>query len=107
MKNPPNEIVVLDIAGARLRVIPDGDVHSAQLTELGFNREQEQMVRDVIDEADRLAVIHRLIELNALFSRGRDWSPSELLEYYKEKGVVLPPYRTVAWVGPDSYVIGN
>lgn len=105
MKHPPNEIIVLDIAGSPLRVLVDGEARSAQLTQLGFHHEHDQMVREVVDEADRLAVIHHLIELDALFSRGRDWSPSELLEYYKEKGTVLSPYRTVAWVGPDSYVI--
>jgi hypothetical protein len=105
MRYPPNEMVVLDIAGARLRVMPGTEAQSAQLSELGFHREQDQMVREAVDETDKLAVIHRLINLNALFSRGRDWAPSELLEYYKEKGVVLAPYRTVGWVGPDNYTI--
>lgn len=47
-------------------------------------------------------------ELNALgiaFSYGRDWAPSEIFEYLREKGLLSGKYRRIMWKGPENYVI--
>jgi len=46
-----------------------------------------------------------LVDLDALFSAGRDWSPQALVEYYREIGVVRSAYRSIAWRGPGQTII--
>jgi hypothetical protein len=33
------------------------------------------------------------------------WSPSELFEDYREKGLLSGTYKEIAWKGPDNWII--
>ena len=46
-----------------------------------------------------------LIALEALFSNGKDWSPSELVDYYKEIGLIDSKYYKISWKGKDDFYI--
>ncbi|EGD03343.1 hypothetical protein B1M_16975 [Burkholderia sp. TJI49] len=72
---------------------------------LGFTPQADRWERAVADDDDRRALVAALIELGALFSAVRDWSPQALVEHYRELGVVRRAYRSIAWRGPGQYVI--
>ncbi|VWD62286.1 hypothetical protein BLA39750_07529 [Burkholderia lata] len=105
MKAPVNEVLVTNIAGHTAVVVTDVMAAADVLTQLGFARQSERWERAIADDADRHALVAALIDLDALFSAGRDWSPQALVEYYREIGVVRRGYRSVAWRGPTQYVI--
>ncbi|VWC42343.1 hypothetical protein BLA6860_07091 [Burkholderia lata] len=105
MKAPANEIVVTDIAGRAAVVVTDMETAADALVRLGFVRQSDRWERAIADDTDRQALVAALIDLDALFSAGRDWSPQALVEYYREIGVVRSGYRSVAWRGPGQYVI--
>lgn len=105
MQIPKDEVVVLDIAGSTARVACDKPRAKQALEALGFLPEINQFVREIVDDADRQALVLELIRMDALFAAGRDWSPSELVDFYREKGIISQGYRTVAWTSPESYSI--
>ncbi|VWD32857.1 hypothetical protein BLA18112_06195 [Burkholderia lata] len=105
MKAPANEILVTDIAGRAAVVVTDVETAADALVRLGFARQSDRWERTIADDTDRCALVAALIDLDALFSAGHDWSPQALVEYYREIGVVRCGYRSVAWRGPTQYVI--
>ena len=102
---PSNETVVLDIAGNVARVWCDVVEAEQLLLALGFSREGDQLVRSISDDTDRRFVIWALIDMNSLFSGGRDWSPAELLSFYREQGLVDRDYRVITWTNPWTYSV--
>lgn len=106
MKNiPENEIVVLDIAGAYARVECSDQEDLASLAKLGFILEDGQLVRPIADVFDRQKLVRALIELRALFSAGRDWSPAELVDLFREEGAISTGYRMISWKNSTQYVV--
>lgn len=105
MNIPINETIVMDIAGACARVLCEDPTGRASLVALGFYWENDKWVRPIADDQDRINIINALIDLKALFSCGRDWSPSELVDYYHERGAVPNGYRMITWTSPDKYLI--
>jgi len=100
-----NEIVVLDIAGARAKVACGKPSVEASLMALGFVPEGDQLARPISDVVDRQEIVGALIRLGALFASGRDWSPAELVDLYREQGTILTGYRMVTWKNPNQYLI--
>jgi hypothetical protein len=105
MDLPENEIVVLDIAGAYARVVCCNQGDEANLAKFGFVSENGQMVCPISDVADRQKLVNALIALGALFSGGRDWSPAELVDFYREQGVIATGYRMITWKSPHQYIV--
>src|SRR5476651_853926 len=100
-----DEIIVLDIAGTHARIACEKRSSETALVALGFVHDGEQMVRPILDDADRLNLVIALIQLNALFQGGRDWSPAELMELYRDQGLILKNYRVIIWKSPNLYLI--
>lgn len=100
-----DEIVVLDIAGASARVACGKDEAEAALIALGFLHQGQQMVRKISDDGDRRNLVRALIGLKALFASGRDWSPADLVDFYREQGVILTGYRMITWENPNQYSV--
>ncbi|NTZ09283.1 hypothetical protein [Burkholderia metallica] len=105
MKAPVDEMLVTDIAGHVAVVVTDAATAADGLIRLGFARHSNRWERAIADDNDRQTLVTALIDLDALFSAGRDWSPQALVEYYREIGVIRSGYRSVAWRGPVQYVI--
>jgi hypothetical protein len=105
MSYPENSIVVLDIAGKRARVFCNDAKKEAVLLGAGFAKDGDVFVRPVQDDADRKQLVLLLASHEALFSAGKDWSPAELVAYYKEQGLALGDYRVIAWHAPDRFSI--
>lgn len=89
MQIPKDEVVVLDIAGSTARVACDKPRAEQALEALGFSPEIDQFVREIVDDADRQALVLDLIRMDALFAAGRDWSPSELVDFTESKASFL------------------
>lgn len=105
MMLPEDEIVVLDLAGDYVRIFCKDPKYINSLLALGFHVDGDQLVKPIVEDAERQQLIHELIKLRAVFSAGRDWSPAELLDYYREQGIVRQSYRVIAWRGQDSFQI--
>ena len=105
MKMPLDEIVVLDVAGDVARLYSATDVHDADLMRAGFLRSGEDLTRPITDDDDRKNLVRTLIGVDALFSSGRDWSPEEIVELYKEQGFTNQGYRVISWTDPQRYVV--
>jgi hypothetical protein len=86
-------------------VVRDGSGEDNQLLQLGFTFHDGQLQRPINDSADRVKLVNDLIRLGALFSTGRDWSPAELVDFYREEGKITASYRRITWSGPDQYEI--
>jgi len=102
---PPNEIVVVDLAGAVARTYCSDANSISKLSQLGFIQEGSQFVRKIGDPAERKALALQLMRLDALFSEGKDWSPAELMESFRDQGIVQGKFRTIAWHDPQTYSI--
>lgn len=102
---PQNETIVVDVAGNRCAVLTDVPAHAQVLQATGFVKQGDQWTRQISDDADRQNLVKMLIDLKALFSAGRDWSPEELVEHYRESGAITTAYRSISWLNPDQYLI--
>ncbi|PCE26089.1 hypothetical protein BWP39_16320 [Paraburkholderia acidicola] len=105
MKMPQNETIVLDVAGNTCAVWTDIPDHFEVLQSLGFVRSDDRWMRQIADATDRLRLIQVLIEMKALFSAGRDWSPQELVNHFRETGAISGAYRSISWQASDHYLI--
>lgn len=104
---PIDEIVVTDIAGDQARVHAAKLAHKDELVRIGFIGQADELARPIRDVQDRIQLVVKLIELGALFSSGRDWSPEELVQYYVEQGSVSGPYRVISWSSSERCAIST
>ncbi|MEQ5840510.1 hypothetical protein N0A02_13850 [Paraburkholderia acidicola] len=105
MKMPQNETIVLDMAGNTCAVWTDVPDHFQVLRSLGFVSNGDRWVRPIADATDRQRLMQIMIEMKAIFSAGRDWSPQELADHFRATGVISGSYRLISWQGPDRYRI--
>lgn len=105
MKSPENEIVVLDVAGKRAMIACGKSAEENHLLTLGFSYEGIYMVRAIADDVDRQNIVCELVRMGALFSSGRDWSPAEIVDLYREQGIVKTSYQVITWRNPDDYLV--
>lgn len=45
------------------------------------------------------------MEIGTLFSNGRDWSPSEIVRYYRDKGLIKGDYLRIVWRNEQDFDI--
>jgi len=95
----------MDIVGHVAVVLTNVAAVADVQVQLGFVRHSDRWERTIIDDHDRRALVTALVDLDALFCVGHDWSPQALVEYYRETGIVQGQYRSITWQGPDQYVI--
>ncbi len=98
-------IIVKEIAGSRAVLESNDEQQQAELKAIGFVPDGGRLIRPVADDADRKYLIITLINMNALFSSGRDWSPEELLDYYTEQGIINLPYQVISWSDKTNFEI--
>jgi hypothetical protein len=92
-------------ATERLHVTNSVQKHKLILN--GFVEQGDDLIMPIQNADDRIKVLVRLIELGALFSAGRDWSPAELVEYYREQGLISGPYRVIEWTSPEQFLVST
>lgn len=103
---PENEIIV-EFLNGRCLLLCTRVSAKAQLLDLGFcpSGHDLQMVRDIVDDLDRVALIKQLIDLKALFVRGGPLPPTDVVSFYSEQGYITGTYRVISWGGPSQYHI--
>lgn len=98
--------VVTEIAGERAVVKTENNIIASKLLNLGFNiNEYGCLEKKNLNQDSRISNIEQLIDLDAIFSSGKDWSPEDLLSYYKELGLLNKSYKVIAWKDKDNYLI--
>lgn len=99
-------MVVRQLAGDRASVSTLNLKLIIQLDRVGFKvDEYDDFSLEIIDESHRINIINALIDLEALFSAGRDWSPEELVMYYREMGKIDRVFKVISWRGKNDYSI--
>lgn len=106
-KMPSGEVVVSAVAGRIARLLCDDASAENRLLDLGFSKENDALVKVINDDSERRSLVKDLIDMNAIFVRGREWSPAELLDYYREQGFSLGSYRTIEWRDPATFHIST
>lgn len=104
-KFPDDKAVVIEIAGHRAVIECSSLVLETRLLGMGFSSQNGRLSRDIADELDRKNLARQLVEIDALFSAGRDWSPESLLDLYREQGVIQTPYKVIFWRSPSEFEI--
>jgi hypothetical protein len=104
---PMNEIVVLDVAGARAKIFTGRSGIESVLARLGFALVDGYFERPIIDMEDRAKLVGSLIELRAIFVDGAGWSPAQVVDYLREQGKVDLACRRIIWFGPTRYLISE
>ena len=102
-KMPDNSIIIVDIAGNTLKLRVSSDDLINKMKMLGFSLSNELMELIVDNEQDKIKIIKMLINEDAFFLYGIGWSPSEIMEYYKDKGIKLEKYKIIYWTDPNTY----
>ncbi|MFC6053782.1 hypothetical protein A6M14_00220 [Acinetobacter sp. Ac_877] len=99
-------IVVRELAGNRASVTTFDLELIIQLERIGFKvDEYENFSLEIIDESHCIDIINTLIDLEALFSVGRDWSPEELVLYYREIGKIDRSFKVISWKNNNNYSV--
>jgi hypothetical protein len=102
---PTDAVVVTELAGNTARLYSSTRVYDADLTAAGFSRTGDELSRPIGDDDDRQSLVRFLIEIDAMFSSGHDWSPEAIVEEYRGRGFTNRTYRIVAWTAPGRYVV--
>ncbi|MFJ5430966.1 hypothetical protein ACIPUP_17645 [Pectobacterium actinidiae] len=102
---PENTIVVSYITGDTLKIRVQGEDLINKVTYLGFVHSCSFMTKMVENEGDKIELIRELVKLDALFLFGYGWYPSEVMAFYKEKGLYTGKYKIISWSEPSHYQI--
>lgn len=105
MKNDRIAIIVRKLAGNRIVCQSNSQETDTILEDLKFEKKDGLFIRAIDNEDERISIIIVLIKNGALFSYGKDWSPAELISYYKEKGIITDKVKVISWMNPDKYII--
>lgn len=102
-----NKIIIVELAGRNITLSNPNDNFKENLESIGFKKTGEYysltLATCLIDQ--RVALIKKLIKLGAIFSYGKDWSPSELVDYYRSTGLIDYKYYKISWKGKDDFYI--
>lgn len=102
-----NKIIVIELAGQNILLTNSNDNFTKELIAMGFVKNEKYYTLDLptSDVAKRVTLIKKLIAMDALFSNGKDWAPSKLVDYYKEIGLIDSKYYMISWKGKDDFDI--
>lgn len=77
---------------------------AAALHDLGFlpGPTSTTLSRSCPEAQDKARVFAQLQQLGWAFAAGREWSPAEVFEHWREQGLLHGSYRRLAWVGPND-----
>ena len=86
-----DKVVAIELAGNNILIANDNDNFKNELISIGFEK--------------RAVLFQKLIEIGTLFSNGKDWSPSEIVRYYRDKGLIRGDYLRIAWRNKQDFNI--
>lgn len=102
-----DKVVVIELAGNNILIANDNDYFKSMLFSFGFEKVGRYYSISIStkDVDKRAYLIQKLIEIGALFSAGKDWSPSEIAGYYREKGLIEGRYFEISWRNKQDFYI--
>jgi hypothetical protein len=72
----------------------------------GFARKEESIFTYTTTSDENKAKLFTWLRDNdVLFSDGREWNPSEVFEYLREKKLLSGSYQRITWVGQDVFQV--
>ena len=82
-------------------------MYKRQLICLGFEKvEPYYSISIPTDDVEkRAALFQMLMEIGTLFSDDKDWSPSEIVRYYRDIGLIKGDYLRIAWRNKQDFDI--
>ena len=108
MPQPPPYVTT---ARADLWQVKGADAHAHLLEGLGFTRSPalgghfNGGFAPPLDFEPMARIARALVQAGFAFSAGRDWSPSEVLQDLRDRGLLAGPFDEIAWKGPDDWVV--
>lgn len=108
MPAPPPHVLT---ARADLWQVKAADPHAALLAGLGFRRLPrlggwfDVTFAPPLGLEDMAMVARMLIEARFAFSAGRDWSPSEVVQDLRDRGLVFNAFEEIVWKGPGDWKV--
>jgi hypothetical protein len=90
---------VVEANTSSLRAISLSLVGASCLKQLGFTEETNlNFVCSISYPDERSKLFEKLRECAFAFSAGREWSPSELFEFFRDQGQLSGSYIRIAWI---------
>ncbi|MGK9232531.1 hypothetical protein KXS07_11400 [Inquilinus limosus] len=77
----------------------------------GYKAVRHNKIKDGIIEyypdsdIDRANILKYLRDIGVCFSYGKEWSPSEIFEELRDKGLIDGKYNMVTWTGGGKYFV--
>lgn len=89
---------VVKASSSVVRVVASSQAGADSLKLLGFVEEASLEFVLTINHLDELVRLFKELRSGGFaFSAGRDWSPSELFEYFRDQGQLSGDYVRIAW----------
>jgi hypothetical protein BACCOPRO_01420 len=104
-----DKIIVVELAGKEIILRNTSNNFKNELIAMGFRNVGSEyfLVLPIEDIDNRVLIINKLIDLGGLFSGGNGWTPSEVVDYYKEKGLINAKYNRISWKAPGKFTIST
>lgn len=102
---PKDYIIVNDISGNVVSVRVQGCHLVNKVKSLGFLYTGDLMSKVIENENEKIALIRELVKIGALFMFGYGWYPSEVMRFYKDKGLYTGTYKVISWSDQNHYRI--
>lgn len=86
-------------SGKFVRVKVINDIVKNDIESLGFifDINLSEYVIPVSGHKSKAKIFFELEKLGVCFSAGKEWSPAELFEYYRELGLLSGKYKRISW----------
>jgi len=109
MAGPPPYVAVAD---PTRWVVKRGSPVAGELRRLGFSRWMpfvpfEAKFRHALPFEQMGALAGQLRDRGVTFSAGRDWSPSEVVQFLRDEGHFTGSFTEIAWVEDGAWVLRN
>ena len=98
-----DKVVAIELAGNNIFIAN----FKNELISIGFEKVGPYYsISMPTDDVEKRAVLfQKLIEIGTLFSDGKDWSPSEIVRHYRDKGLIRGDYLRIAWKNKQNFNI--
>jgi len=107
MNKPDGYVTKAD--SSQIRVVASNQLLIDELNKIGFIFDNDLLsfVIQTKDNNEKAIIFDKLRGLGVCFSSGREWSPSELFEYFREIKLVSGTYKRISWDGPNSWKVSE
>jgi hypothetical protein len=96
---------VSEAASARIVVQVIDEEVLETLKNMGFTLGDDKklvLTASALSQEAKAEMLSKLRDCGICFSGGPDWSPSEVFEYLRDRGLLTGRYRKVIWRGPSQ-----